>query len=58
MGVEEEGFVDRYIPEYARARITKVAVDILAKTAEVECMKQIPGTEGGETIRKTKIEWD
>jgi hypothetical protein len=58
MEFEEEGLVDGYIPEYARARTTKVAVDVLNKTADVECTKRIPGVEGGFEVRKKRIEWD
>jgi hypothetical protein len=58
MEVEEEGPVNGYITEYSSARITKVSVDVLTKRAEVECMKRIPDTEGGVTIRKTTIAWD
>jgi hypothetical protein len=58
MEFEEEGLVGGYIPEYARARITKLAVDVLNKTAEVECTKRISGIEGGFEVRKKKIEWD
>jgi hypothetical protein len=56
--VEEEGMVDGYIPEYSRARIQKVAVDVMRKVADVECAKRIPGTEGGVVVRKKRIEWD
>ncbi|KAN0103232.1 hypothetical protein V8E51_011545 [Hyaloscypha variabilis] len=58
MEVEEEGMVDGYIPEYARARIQKVAVDVLKKTADVECVKRIPGSNGEVSIRRKRIEWD
>jgi len=58
MEVEEEGLVNGYIPEDARARISKVSIDVLTKMAAVECMKRIPDTEGGIMIRKTTIAWD
>ena len=57
MEVEEEGMIDGYIPEYARARIQKVAVDIMNKTADVECVKRIPGSEE-LLIKRKRIEWD
>jgi len=58
MEVEEEGMVDGYIPEYARARIQKVAVNVLKKTADVECVRRILGSEGEVSIRRKRIEWD
>ena len=58
MEVEEEGMVEEYIPESARARITKVAVDVMKKVADVECSKRIPGTDGEVSIMKKRIEWD
>jgi hypothetical protein len=56
MEVEEEGMVDRYIPESARARISKVAVDVMKKVADKECSKRIPGTDGEVSIMKKRIE--
>lgn len=56
--VEEEGMVDGYIPEYARARIQKVMVDVIKKTADVECVKRIPSSEGEIWMRRKRIEWD
>jgi hypothetical protein len=50
--------VDGYIPESARARISKVAVDVMKKVADVECSKRIPGTDGEVSIMKKRIEWD
>jgi hypothetical protein len=58
MEVEEEGMVEEYIPESARARISKVAVDVMKKVADVECSKRIPGTDGEVSIMKKRIEWD
>ena len=59
MEVEEEGMVDGYIPEYARARIEKVVVDVMKKTADVKCVKRIPGSAVEEvSIRMKRIEWD
>ncbi|PMD43555.1 hypothetical protein L207DRAFT_300132 [Hyaloscypha variabilis F] len=58
MDVEEEGMVDGYIPEFARARIQKVAVNVLKKTADVECVRRILGSEGEVSIRRKRIEWD
>jgi hypothetical protein len=39
MDIEEEGLVEGYIPQNARARITKMEVDVLTKSANVECQK-------------------
>jgi len=36
----------------------KVAVDVMKKVADVECSKQIPGTDGEVSIMKNRIEWD
>jgi hypothetical protein len=58
MEVEKEGMVDGYIPKSARARISKVAVDVKKKVADVECSKRIPGTDGEVSIMKKRIVWD
>lgn len=58
MEIEEEGMIDGYIPENARARITKVEVDILTKSATLECTKRTNYIDGGVAVRKTTIRWD
>jgi hypothetical protein len=58
MDIEEEGLIDGYIPENARARITKMEVDFLTKSANVECLKRTNDVQGGVVIRKTTIRWD
>lgn len=57
ISVEEEGAIGGYIPELARARITRVAVDVLTKTAEVECQRRRLGTDKVIVLKK-KIQWD
>jgi hypothetical protein len=51
--VEKEAVGD-YIPEHARVRLTKVDVDVLAKTAKLECVKRA-GANGELLVRQRSI---